>query len=525
MKLSSLGVVRFSLFFFSVLGGASAYGQTTFPAGSNTFATATVIPEDTVYSLVTNINAFTEEPDEPVHRPGTSLVHAAKTAWWRWTAPETGYCTVDTLRSIGETNPLKKSMLAVYTGTSVNALTPVAAGTGYSTSGSFPDGGLSKVSFYAVKGTDYRIAVDGLTVADVTATSCNVILQIRLLKLRKTGRQTVFTYGHDGGKLGSASLEMTATGKLSGKLFLGTKTYPYAGSFGQDGYFRTSIPQKGAPGTLPISLEIDGTGTGLINATVNSEDIAVTGFPRRAEFTSLTPASTAGQFTSYMLRLGGDDPGAEGFLTMKVAPLGAVTVTGIAPDGTPISFGSYLTEYSGGRYYILGYRSLLKGKATCVIAAVVHETGALDRLHDGICIYRRAAPTTPGTTFYPAGFTTSFYIEGGTYTKPTAGQRALGFLNPTGTGLMTITNSGGELAGDVMEALTLDIKNKFVFGSLVNKPSLKLNPATGLVTGAITIPPAKKRAIKGVLTLENFVPKLRGYVTGSTRNVAMKVEP
>ncbi|HAL71594.1 MAG TPA: hypothetical protein DCP71_07460 [Verrucomicrobiales bacterium] len=116
-------------------------------------------------------------------------------------------------------------------------------------------------------------------------------------------------------------------------------------------------------------------------------------------------------------------------------------------------------------------------------------------------------------------------MKGSTYTKPAAGTRALGFLNPNGTGTLTVTNSGGELAGNVMEGLTLSTANKFTFNSLVRKPSLVLNITTGVVTGSITEPAGKKRTIKGVLTRDAGVPVLRGYVSGFTRNIAMKVAP
>lgn len=69
--------------------------------------------------------------------------------WWQWTAPASGGVTVDTCDSILDT------VLAVYTGTAVNALAGVASN----------DDGCedteSSVSFDAVAGQLYWIAVDG----------------------------------------------------------------------------------------------------------------------------------------------------------------------------------------------------------------------------------------------------------------------------------------------------------------------------------------------------------------------------
>ena len=92
----------------------------------------------------TNANA-TKEAGEPNHggHPG------GKSIWYSWTAPSTGPVALDTCGSSFDT------MLAVYTGTAVGALTTVAGN---------DDGtcGLqSSLSFAATAGTSYRLAVDG----------------------------------------------------------------------------------------------------------------------------------------------------------------------------------------------------------------------------------------------------------------------------------------------------------------------------------------------------------------------------
>ncbi|HYU66674.1 MAG TPA: Ig-like domain-containing protein, partial [Jatrophihabitantaceae bacterium] len=91
-----------------------------------------------------NVRAGKErrEPDHAGERGGASV-------WWKWTPPANGTATIDTTGSAIDT------VLAVYTGDRVEALTPVAAND--------DDGArvTSKVSFAASVGTTYRIAVDG----------------------------------------------------------------------------------------------------------------------------------------------------------------------------------------------------------------------------------------------------------------------------------------------------------------------------------------------------------------------------
>ena len=89
-------------------------------------------------------NAATREQDEPLHAglPGQNSV------WWSWTALSSGQVTIAT------TPTTLDPLLAVYTGNSLATLTLVAAD--HISGGS----GRSTVSFNAVAGTAYQIAVD-----------------------------------------------------------------------------------------------------------------------------------------------------------------------------------------------------------------------------------------------------------------------------------------------------------------------------------------------------------------------------
>jgi hypothetical protein len=92
----------------------------------------------------TNVNA-TREAGEPLI-VGNGGGHSV---WWTWTAPASGSVTFATAGSNFDT------LLGVYTGTSVSALTQVAANddaNGVQT---------SAVTFNAVAGTAYQVAVDG----------------------------------------------------------------------------------------------------------------------------------------------------------------------------------------------------------------------------------------------------------------------------------------------------------------------------------------------------------------------------
>ena len=122
------------------------------PANDN-FASAQIVSGNSGTVMGANVNA-TKQAGEPSHAGNSG----GASVWYQWTAPSSGSATFDTLTSGFDT------LLAVYTGAAVNSLTPIAG------NNDDPAGGVqSKVSFSAVAGTVYRIAVDGFNSASVAA--------------------------------------------------------------------------------------------------------------------------------------------------------------------------------------------------------------------------------------------------------------------------------------------------------------------------------------------------------------------
>jgi hypothetical protein len=89
----------------------------------------------------------TVQPGEPQH----AGVAGGHSIWFKWTAPRSGTYDIDTCGSAIDT------LLGVYTGSAVNALTPVASND--DAGGECSPG--SRVVFDATEGTVYRIAIDG----------------------------------------------------------------------------------------------------------------------------------------------------------------------------------------------------------------------------------------------------------------------------------------------------------------------------------------------------------------------------
>jgi len=119
---------------------------------NDNFANAIALAGNTVSATGNNVRA-TKEPGEPYHAGN----RGGKSVWWSWTASESGYVTVSTARSISTNGFELDTLLGIYTGSAVNALTEVASNDDDPGSDTY----TSKVIFRVTAGASYRIAVDG----------------------------------------------------------------------------------------------------------------------------------------------------------------------------------------------------------------------------------------------------------------------------------------------------------------------------------------------------------------------------
>jgi hypothetical protein len=139
---------------YGVASGAFTLSLTfTPPPPNDAFADRIALSGANASMTGANIGA-SKEPGEPAHAdsPGGHSV------WWTWTAPASGRVTISVGGSFGK-------VIAIYTGTELASLTPVASS------------GAAAV-FEAVAGGAYQIAVDGSGSYDFTASlSVTVALQ------------------------------------------------------------------------------------------------------------------------------------------------------------------------------------------------------------------------------------------------------------------------------------------------------------------------------------------------------------
>ena len=125
-------------------GSVTLHWNQTVPPANDLFANAQVVTGSTGTTTGSNVGA-TKESGEPNHAGNAG----GASIWYRWAAPSTGTATIDTSGSSFDT------LLGIYTGNAVNALTTIAS------NDDAPNVKTSQVAFPAVSGTTYQIAVDG----------------------------------------------------------------------------------------------------------------------------------------------------------------------------------------------------------------------------------------------------------------------------------------------------------------------------------------------------------------------------
>jgi len=190
------------------------------------FANGAVIVERAATVTGNNQDA-TGETGEPNHAGGAAPLNSL---WWRWTAPEDGVLSLDTYGSEFDT------VLAVYTGQSVDALTEAGANDDFIS-------GLSELRIRVTTGETYHIAVDGYEEA-----AGDIVLNLDLFTIDPAG---------------PPNDDFVAARGINGLFFVEAFAYTIGatGESGEPNHAGTSLPNRSiwyrytAPGAGRVSLD------------------------------------------------------------------------------------------------------------------------------------------------------------------------------------------------------------------------------------------------------------------------------
>jgi hypothetical protein len=495
------------------LGSASA---------ANNFADAQVLTGIEDDCFVGDISAYSLEAGEPLHRPDGSA-SAGRSAWWRWTAPASGWVTVSTFRTVRTDNPVRGTTVGIYTGNAVNALTAVAKSFYAWSPNTNETIAHPRITFFATIGQTYHFAVDGINAGDVGASNRIIVFELRQFVPQNATHYGAINFGPTDPSLkGLVTVSRTSKNAYSASVALGGKTYRFRGGISPEGFAQFTLPSASpmVPG-LQVELSFGGRGqVNVFNSINESSD-----FPLRpaVRFNAQTLNTIQGSFTHNLYPSG--DSNSSGYGLFSINRAGRITGVMVLPDGVRVPWSGPVCDNTGS-FEAFVYRPTFGKKGFVVGAFSIVEAGLVDTLTFGGSYFRPAGAAN--ATFYAFGLDIPLlYAEGETYTPPAPQNRALGFLDGTnGAGFLRIFATPGEnIPGNVDEGLTLSLVNTISFQDPVtNQPKLKLNPKNGLITGQINLPGAPKRKIQAVL-YRNGTPLVAGFATGNSQNVGLTIIP
>jgi hypothetical protein len=530
--------------------GSVISSHASFPAGANNIASAPDVILSQVASNPTDLFNFTFETNEVSHDYPNGGNAGNHSAWWKWTPVENGFCTVDTIISvvIGGSTPLKETSVAVYTLTnpgaavSVTNLTNVASNNNFGDYSLTSDYTLSKTTFYAQAGKTYYIAADGGWSGAVTNTARTVGIRVKQVPALPVTLRGLWDIDDEVlGKRGFITVTLTASGSYSASFVIGAAKHTLTGYLDVDGTSVRSIPRPvpaGAPLLTPITIKIDASQDSMIEVQMDGVTRR-NNMVRQAIFPKTSPSVLAATYNiANRSGSGFGDPG-RGYLRTTISPTGAVNMVGVLYDGTKVTAASALgLQLDGTDEYEAPAFVLLHGNKGCVaLDSYIEVSSTPATNYCGIYAdFIRPAPSSPSVTFYPGGMIDAEYMDGVPYVKPATGSRVLNFLNTSdGLGTLTLYGATGEMAAPIQEGFALSTSNKATFISALKKPSLTINPATGIVTGSITttdtilgVTKPRVRKLTGLIFTDAYTPGtvyLTGHASGVTKNVMFDVVP
>lgn len=215
------------------VNGATGFAEIGLGYGNDAFADATVLSGPSVNFADSNAGTTSETGE-----PQAASASVKQTVWYAWTAPSSGPV------SVSATSYDFDPALAVYTGSSLTALTRVSAATG-ATIDSNAGTAISRatVSFNAVAGTIYRIQVDGINDTTTSASSGAFALSIA---------DSLWQYG-----TGDSITSSPAVG-AGGVIYVGSDDSNFY-AFNSDGSLRWKFKAGGYFDTISPAIASDGT--------------------------------------------------------------------------------------------------------------------------------------------------------------------------------------------------------------------------------------------------------------------------
>ncbi|GEP40960.1 cadherin-like beta sandwich domain-containing protein [Brevifollis gellanilyticus] len=334
---------------------------------------------------------------------------------------------------------------------------------------------------------------------------------------------------------GLCTAKLTTTGALSGNVKLDGLTLPFTAQSDNTGVARFGPTRATTmtlvrPGKLPLllALQADLTGaTKTITGTLTemyrgdiTAEFKVTA--DRHAYNGKNASVPVSYVKSYTGRLKArasqgagftqhDYPAGDGFVSFKVQANGLVSMAGKLADDTPVTFSGNLSQAN----HWPVYQSLYSNKGCIAVDAVLDESQTdSDATAMNMLWFRPYQPAQ----WYPYGWSEGIFVDmlASKYTPPPASVfTGLGAVDAT-LGNTNLIFTGGLLSNGITKFVNLTPDDKTSNAPLSDKSfSLKLVPATGLISGDFTHTDGSKPKWQGVLLQKGANKGGHGYFMSS----------
>jgi hypothetical protein len=276
--------------------------------------------------------------------------------------------------------------------------------------------------------------------------------------------------------------KLRSSGAFTGNLRLAGGSYSWSGQFGLDGAWSNTLALRGLT-PLSVQLQLDLAGTTLSGQISNGVWTAEL-LANRPVYSKLFNAPENGRYTLLFPGAGeSDQPGGDGYGTVKVDASGNITFGGALADGTKVAQSAFV---SGAGQWPL-YASLNSGKG--LLFGWLTFTNLATNDIDGLVTWIKLPQSS--AKYYKDGFTNAMELIASRYVFT----NGVPVLNMS-TGQVWLAN--GNLAESFTNQVILATNNK-VTGIGTNKLSLNITTSSGLFNGSVTPPGGKVISIHGVV--------------------------
>jgi len=296
------------------------------------------------------------------------------------------------------------------------------------------------------------------------------------------------------GRSGAISLNTTAAGSYSGKLQIGSKSYPFSGTLDPSGAGTNAVSRKGSS-ALGLALHVNLDNPDIITGTVTDPGNWTADMQANRAAAAGSAVLFGGNYT--LVVAGSDDsatiPGGDSYGTVAISSAGKLKLTGSLADGTKLSQSAVVSANGQWPLYVslYGGQGQLFGWLTLSNANI---TGDASWIKNAVSSAKA----------YQNGFSFNSQAFGSIYNA--AASPLLSF-NP---GVLILT--GGNLGTSITNVLTVN------GSSAANaNASLSFSTAKGTFKGSFVNPPGKSKVPFNGVFLQN-ANSASGYFLGGGKS-------